>query len=198
MDILETIIKDTMPMLRFSVWIEHALFTSSSSSSSSSGDREFLRLDGLRHQVSKRRNLVTSRRGQITLDAILADPVLLSWVQSVLRLPNEVIDIFLSYRWGPDSPLSELIYDIIKTRYTLSADYRAVTIFRDKKVLKMGEDFVIEMCNKLIRSVLVVILLTPAAIERMKTHDVNKPDYTLLEWILSIVCYDLVEVLKNK
>ena len=131
----------------------------------------------------------------ITLEELLGPNFALirAWARDVLGIDE--FDAFISYRWGVDDTLSALLYDLLTRWWTIRSDNRGIRVFRDKKVLKMGDSFVVEMCKKLIHSKLIIILLSTNAIERLRTgkFDPTKVDNTLLEWVLAIICYEIVE-----
>ena len=190
---LESIIKDSMAHLRSSVWIQLP--------GVESADKVYLSLKHWRSCFLKRESLLTPTLDLLSLDE-LKDGIdffdVRTWIKFGLTV--EEFEAFISYRWGKDDTLSELIHDLLTSQYTVTSDNRAVRVFRDKIVLKDGEDFVIEMCKKLIHSKLIIVLLSSYAIERLTTNkfDPTKVDNTLVEWILAIVCYDIVEALRVK
>ena len=149
----------------------------------------------------KRESLATPSLDIISLDE-LKNSLDLNDVRTWIKfgLTVKEFEAFISYRWGKDDSISELTHDLLTAEYTITSENRAVRVFRDKIVLKDGEDFVIEMCQKLIHSKLIIVLLSSYAIERLTTNkfDPTKVDNTLVEWILAIVCYDIVEALRVK
>lgn len=96
-------------------------------------------------------------------------------------------DVFISYRWviGKDSELVEKLYSEFRPRHLALENKRRVYVFRDNKFLKEGET-ILEFLTYLLRSRVVVPMVSVNALERMLRYDDNFGDNLLLEWAMTI------------
>ena len=100
----------------------------------------------------------------------------------------DLYDIFLSYRWGTvDSDLTGKLFDLSST-YAVGRHSRAPVVFLDRERLKDGLNFKEEFTKALVRSSVVVPVVTRAALFNMTQHDAGKEDNVLLEWIMALEC----------
>jgi hypothetical protein len=106
-----------------------------------------------------------------------------SWLQIFPLLPE--YDVFISYRWGSDQHLAEMLFDSL-TNYNVGANNRAIDTFMDNKRLKDGQNFSMAFCTALLSSYIAVPVISVSALQKMTTHDPNTVDNVLLEWLLCI------------
>jgi hypothetical protein len=62
-------------------------------------------------------------------------------------------------------------------------------VFLDSQRLQYGEQFQEQFTKALANSLVVVPLITSAALQRMTTHDANTEDNVLIEWIVAKECF---------
>ena len=107
------------------------------------------------------------------------------WKPMVLTEDAE-FHVFLSYRWAAvDSAISHALFDAFGY-YTLGTDHRAVRVFLDHQMLKVGKNFKEAFVWALFRSAVFVPLISLTALEKMTTHNPTLEDNVLLEWLLAI------------
>ena len=102
---------------------------------------------------------------------------------------NQDFDAFLSYRWGVDSHLVELVFDRLTTKETLGSNDRFLKVFFDRSRLKVGDQFQEKFARCLLQSGTIVPFVSVAAMEKRLVTDEFKPeteDNVLIEWILAI------------
>jgi hypothetical protein len=114
------------------------------------------------------------------------------------RAFRESYDAFLSYRWSAppeftvdaqfaDAPLTQAIFDQL-TSHNVTPEHRPIVVFKDTECMRNGEDFLDSFSRALVHSRVVVPLVSEYALHRMGRHDPTKVDYTLLEWVMALVC----------
>lgn len=92
-------------------------------------------------------------------------------------LPNEVYDIFLSYRVGIDSDFVKLIYMRLSTKYR---------VFFDKECLKCGEDWEAGFIMGVLNSRVFVPIITLNTFRGEKTPYSGRQDNVLLEYEIAL------------
>ena len=163
-----------------------------SPSGSVGGRREFLTLDSIQIAVSQYCQLDG-------LSPSTVEDAYGCWVEDLDGNMRDKYDVFISYRWHDfDSLLTKKLYDRL-TMYTVNSDSsRGIYTFLDVKRLKLGDELQLTFCRALLKSSVIVIILSKNAIEPMLHHDNNKIDNVLLEWLISQIAYKVVTSSKKK
>ena len=118
---------------------------------------------------------------------ILAASTPPSWSCSAHRASSH--DFFLSYRVaadGPPTPFAPKASGAVEALYAAFQDAdagsgRKPVVFWDSKCLNDGEDWRAGFVSGLMRSSVVVLLVSKGALERMRGAD-EREDYVLHEW----------------
>lgn len=101
-------------------------------------------------------------------------------------------DIFISYRWNKvDSATASELFDLC-SMFTIGKDNRALKVFLDEKRLKEGMSFQSDFMKALLSSTMVCPIVTPAALEKLYSHNPTEEDNMLMEWILSVLAVDYI------
>jgi hypothetical protein len=193
MELLEGAIKETAKGLKFSVWLSEpttaptSSFTPSSSTSSSPlSNPDFLSLAAVQGALQTSGSVMSADMAYEITYPNLRDNFS-CWDQTAV---SSEYDVFMSYRWGvEDGHICQGIYSGLGN-YNVTSEARAIVIFKDSACLKPGMDFLQGFVSALLKSRVIVPLVTEYALERMRGHDALQPDYTLMEWILAIVLFD--------
>ena len=102
---------------------------------------------------------------------------------------RDIYDVFISYRWGQhDSPFVSTVFDMF-TNYTIGSDNRAIEVFLDTKRLLNGRRFDKDFANSLVRSTVIMPIVSADALDRLLKHNADNIDNLLVEWIVSLACY---------
>ena len=99
-------------------------------------------------------------------------------------------DVFISHRWGDyDNKLVARLYDSL-TLYPIGQNGRSIATFLDFKggSLQSGDNFQKGFARALIRSRVIVPVVSKFALERMVDHDGDVEDNVLIEWIIALEC----------
>eukprot|EP01034_Spumella_vulgaris_P033105 gene33105-40852_t len=103
---------------------------------------------------------------------------------------REGYDVFLSYRWGDhDGAFVMDLFDMF-TNFSKGHAKESVEVFLDKKRLKDGRPYDKDFAKALINSVVIAPVVSVDALQRMTSHDSTQVDNLLVEWILSIYCFN--------
>jgi hypothetical protein len=98
-------------------------------------------------------------------------------------------DLFISYRWNQyDSALTRGLFDRLSL-FPVTSSQREIETFLDVMRLQNGRDFRGDFAKALIESAVILPIVSMAALDRLISHDVEKVDNLLVEWILAIICY---------
>ena len=102
-----------------------------------------------------------------------------------------IYHIFFSYRHSEFAAnAAEAVYRHLSLQ-VLGGKHK-VEVFRDSVALKSGLAFDKGFMQAMLQSLVVVPLITPHALERMKTKDgLNAVDHVLLEWWLALILLDI-------
>jgi hypothetical protein len=195
-EMVQSVVSDSMPFLAFSVWARLDLsFLPPSADPPTS--QLYVLLSRLRLSFKRRLPLPAWDHRTIKLQDMVVRPSFRAWIKFGLPVAN--FSVFLSYRWShADSALTSLLYDLLTSSYTATSRHEAISVFRDTAVLRDGEDCLAEFCRAAIRAVLVVPVVSPEALSKLATHDPRTVDNVLLEWVLAILCYDILDIAKTK
>ena len=82
------------------------------------------------------------------------------------------------------------------TLHTVGASNRSIFTFLDSVRLQLGKHFQLDFAKALVKSSVIVPIITRNALERMTVgrHDANKEDNVLVEWIMSL---EMLKVVKG-
>ena len=109
-----------------------------------------------------------------------------SWLLTTDLLP--CYDVFISHRWNDhDDVIVEQLYDAFLD-HTVGSKKKTVQVFYDKNRLKSGRQFQREFGRALINSILLLPILSAAALQRLLTHQAHIADNVLIEWMLALEC----------
>ena len=106
------------------------------------------------------------------------------------RLMLTSYDIFLSYRWNARD--SELVRSLFHhfLHYNISNHlYSPISVFLDHQRIQSGEEFREIFVSALLKSRIIIPVITMEALKGFIYHDPTRIDNLLLEWIISLVCY---------
>jgi hypothetical protein len=108
--------------------------------------------------------------------------------QSSFSSQGDCYDLFLSYRWSTfDKRLVNGVYDLLSWSYNADSDAsRLVRCFLDTSRLTEGKAFQQQFSAALRQSVVLVPIVSKAALERMVHHNPREVDNVLVEWILAL------------
>jgi hypothetical protein len=97
---------------------------------------------------------------------------------------------FFSYRHGEFAAnAAEAVYRHLTMQVL---DRQKVEVFRDSVALKSGLAFDKSFMQAMLQSLVVVPLITPDTLKRMKSADsLNSVDHVLLEWWLAMILVDI-------
>ncbi|MFN9905851.1 MAG: hypothetical protein ACK56F_06950, partial [bacterium] len=99
--------------------------------------------------------------------------------------------LFVSYRWGQrDSDIVKAVFDRL-TLHALGDNNNKINTFVDTKRLEGGNNFQDGFVAALLKSTMVVTVLSADALDRMIEHDESEVDNLLLEWISALACKDV-------
>jgi len=99
---------------------------------------------------------------------------------------REVFDGFISYRWGKvDEDLTSNIFNRLGL-HTLTSQNRQANIFLDKVFIKIGDNLKQAFSSALLKSSLVIPIVSANALTRMMTHDPQEEDNVIIEWLLTL------------
>lgn len=152
----------------------------------------FLRLDHIRSVVEKKTTLLINvRGGRSLLNAQEAMKMYDAWL--VDSTVFDEYDMFISYRWGErDSEFTLALFDRM-TLYAVGESRRSIQAFLDRKRLQMGENFQSGFVKALLKSLVMVPIVSAEALERMTKMRVEEEDNVLIEWICGLECMKAVE-----
>ena len=152
----------------------------------------FLRLDHIKSVVEKKTTLLTNiRGGRSLLNAQEAMKMYDAWLVDYTVFDE--YDTFISYRWGErDSEFTLALFDRM-TLYAVGESRRAIQAFLDRKRLQMGENFQSGFVKALLKSLVMVPIVSAEALERMTKMRVEEEDNVLIEWICGLECLKAVE-----
>jgi hypothetical protein len=124
------------------------------------------------------------RVGDLTLDASYVD----RQFSALLPTANQsgTYHAFFSYRHGEFAAnAAEAVYRYLTMQVL---DGQKVEVFRDSVNLKVGLAFDESFMQAMLRSLVVVPLITPDTLKRMKSAEsLNSVDHVLLEWWLAMI-----------
>jgi len=107
----------------------------------------------------------------------------------LLKILLLLYDCFLTYRWdNDDQNLITLLFEALSL-LVIGDELRGIDVFADIKRLQAGRSFVKDFAFALMNTYVIVPIITPNALKRMKGGPDFKPDVTdnvLLEWILAL------------
>eukprot|EP01040_Poterioochromonas_malhamensis_P013083 gene13083-biopygen2861 len=152
----------------------------------------FLRLDQIRAVVEKKTTLITNLSGgRSLLNAQEAMKMYDAWLVDYTVFDE--YDIFISYRWGKrDSEFTLALFDRM-TLFSVGESRRSIQAFLDRKRLRMGENFQTGFVKALLKSLVMVPVVSAEALERMTKMRVEEEDNVLIEWICGLECMKAVE-----
>eukprot|EP01040_Poterioochromonas_malhamensis_P014975 gene14975-biopygen3469 len=152
----------------------------------------FLRLDQIRAVVEKKTALsITVKGGRSLLDAQEALKMYDAWLVDYTVFDE--YDTFISYRWGQrDSEFTLALFDRM-TLFAVGESRRSIRPFLDRKRLQMGENFQSGFVKALLKSLVMVPIVSAEALERMTKMRVEEEDNVLIEWICGLECMKAVE-----
>jgi hypothetical protein len=104
-----------------------------------------------------------------------------SWHGKVVPSPCDQYDVFISYRWNSrDTSRVDTMFESLSL-YTFRG--RPLSVFLDRETMH-NADHIREMFVGALRNVGVVVpMVTPEALKRMKAHNKEMVDNVLVEWI---------------
>jgi len=207
MALVKKVSAEVMSELKYSMWL-----------CDPSGDHEellnrtWLQLDLMQKCVEKSHDLVHANNSTTTTCAALRH-ILGDFAVDKSYL--DAYDIFLSYRWGQkdnalteaDTALTEAIFEYM-ARHNVGSPARAIAVFRDRNRLPNGMNFLDAFAKALCGSKVLVPIVSAHALERMRVEVEpsrkgarernaaalqrmrEQVDYTLLEWVMGLVCYE--------
>jgi hypothetical protein len=149
----------------------------------------YFELNSLTDAFAKKDSLVLSCAGErITISFEDMRHYFADWVRERYL---DAYDAFISYRWNnSDSALATQLFHVLSNE-VVGPNHRGMEVFQDKERLRKGTDFRLEFVKALVNSTVVVPLVSTDALERMISHDVTCVDNLLIEWILSMLLFDL-------
>jgi GTPase SAR1 family protein len=106
------------------------------------------------------------------------------------RLMLTNYDIFLSYRWNQrDSELVKSLFQHFLSYNISNHVYSPISVFLDHQRIESGEEFREIFVSALLKSRIIIPVITLEALKGFISHNPNSIDNLLLEWIISLVCY---------
>jgi hypothetical protein len=111
-------------------------------------------------------------------------------------LREEGYDIFFSYRWtdkkgkkesrGMDSELVDGVFNRVCHELVGTKHPRQVHAFLDRERLEVGRNFKKDFAEAAMRSTVMVLIMSKAALQKMCTLKADSEDNLLLEWSLAL------------
>jgi hypothetical protein len=110
-----------------------------------------------------------------------------AWVPNFDLLDS--YDVFLSYRWNKaDSAFTSALFDRFSL-YTISSEQRAIEVFYDRMRMQDGRNLRGDFGQALLRSTVVIPIVSYEALQRLMEHRGNTVDHLLVEWIIAMHVY---------
>jgi hypothetical protein len=191
-ELLEATIRETARGLKYSLWLSSPPSSSAvapaatSSSFSSPSPPDFLSLQAVQAALTTSSD-VASADQLFTVSHAAISSSHSAWLEPS---GGHAYDAFLSYRWGKeDGDVCQSIFAGMGG-YNVTPARRPVVLFKDTVRLQCGMNFLQGFCAALLRSRVIVPLVTDYSLLRMRTHKPHLPDYTLMEWVLAIHLHD--------
>ena len=97
-------------------------------------------------------------------------------------------DAFISYRWNEDDGKISLELFHALLQHTVGSVKRSAQVFYDEIRIRPSQHIQKTFGNALIKSTIVVPILSTAALQRMITHNPLYEDNVLIEWMLALEC----------
>ncbi len=117
--------------------------------------------------MAKDTPLITSPSAATTLDLAPPKPwrrFVPSWLRSLIWIDSiEKYDAFLSYSWKSDSNVAPVVQSVIQKFLCPWYKFRAKSVFRDLSSLPAGSNLEAELCDRLDRSMHLIVLASPEA-----------------------------------
>ena len=146
------------------------------------------------HKTCKGESILMRKGGRALITRLEVKSKYGQWLQ--LYDLRERYDVFLSYRCGRyDSEFTEQLFDVF-TNLSVGAQSRAVEVFLDRKRMQMGRPVLTDTCAALVHTLVVVPVVSAAALGRMMQHDPSQSDNVLLEWIVILESFAAGNILK--
>ena len=130
------------------------------------------------------------------LNPIQAQRQYQAWLRPVGLRKKKGYDIFISYRWtteesgGMDTDLVLALNHMMCHELVGTLAKRQVHVFLDQRRLEEGRNFKIDFSEGAIHSTVMVLIMSKAAMQKMKNLKTDSEDNVLLEWTLAL---ELVE-----
>lgn len=155
-------------------------------------EQSFVSINVLSAHVSQQQPL-RDENGSIVLDLGSSISLLGKWIQPPTLL--DFYDMFISSHCNTDSTLPLMITDRCTIHPVLIQDHlcRPLSIFYGPQNLPVQDkrEFTRDFSCALLHSTMFVPLFSVNCLIRINEHDTSTIDYTLLEWILAIVSFDV-------
>ena len=210
LELMQGAVSKLMPSLRFAICIDKeggvcrdgqvptpkgtdslVILDSHETVKNDDGKRIVQRLDGKnsleqRLGASGAKKDIKVAKGHRCLNVPEARQIFCQWLKPSGLLKSSVYHVFLSYRWGKfDNELVTALFSKLCTE--VIGDGKQVHVFLDRHRLEKGRKFSSDFAKSLINSLVVVPVVSYAALARML---VLKPDSNidnvLLEWMLIV------------
>ena len=123
------------------------------------------------------------RVGKLKVNAVLVRSRFAALLPAVTQ---DAYQAFISYRHGKfAADAVDAVYHHLSKQ--VLGHEKQVQVFRDSVDLKNGLPFDQSFLEAMLQTLVVVPLITPDTLKRMKTHEsLNKVDHVLLEWWLAL------------
>ena len=130
----------------------------------------------------------------------LSSDMIKDWFGAWLTVRGKLMnyDTFISYRWTDyDSPFVNALYDRLTYHNINPRVNRKINVFLDKNRLEDGKPFQSSFAEALLHSLVVFPVVSYDALTKMKSHDESQVDNVLVEWIISLICFNINQKSNN-